>query len=60
MTNLSAKLEAGRSLTLEERERAANVMSEYLHDLQSKLSIQQKEVTSERERIQVEKQKDLF
>ena len=51
---MSAKLEAGRSLTLEERERAANVMSEYLHDLQSKLSIQQKEVTSERERIQVE------
>ena len=42
-----------RTVSLEERERAAKVMSEYLHQLKSSLDTQQSEISIERARLQV-------
>ncbi|KAL5259641.1 hypothetical protein ACHWQZ_G009928 [Mnemiopsis leidyi] len=49
---LTAKLDINRTVTIEEREKAAKVMSEYLHDLKRSLDKQEMEISDERARLQ--------
>ena len=42
-----------RTVTVEEREKAAKVMSEYLHDLKRSLDKQEMDISDERARLQV-------